>query len=85
MKLWDYRCSICHKIEEFFLTDGDPVPVCCEQPMVKVPGGAYRKDFAQEIRERRNDQQLVDDPLTKFCVEEGLRRRRDRLAGTGRL
>lgn len=85
----DFYCEECDRIETdvyWRRSEGDPKCECCGNTMKAIPGGCYHQDYIEKIQAKRPlSEKIVQDPLTEFCVKEGLRRRKERLAGTGKL
>jgi len=87
---WDVTCEVCGKQETAFFKEDEPagsedgMPLCCDVAMIKRVGGRYHQDFIDRAREKRDPNlNFKPDPLTEACVNEGLRRRKERLGGTG--
>ena len=89
MPIYAYECLECeHQFEELVWLD-DPTPGCpkCEakvKKLVSLP--RYHQSLGDWSDLKRGaNADMKPDPLTKACVEEGLRRRRNRLGGTGSM
>jgi hypothetical protein len=87
LRYFDFECDVCGRQTDELVRGEDEYPTCCGQVMRKIVG-KVNYHMNMEDHERAHRPSGIDwkaDPLTKKCVEEGLRRRRERLGGTGKL
>ena len=87
-KLWGFRCSVCGEIFDDYWKHEDDLPLHCEQPAIRIFGGVYLESYTDMMRRTRPAGSLNGwkaDPITRNAVLKGLERRKQRLAGTGKL